>query len=82
VTEAIKYNMPTYLYNGRHLVYFAANKKHLGFYPAPKKSDFLHELRPYKSGQGTLKFFYDEKVPFRLITKVVKHWIRVHDAKK
>jgi uncharacterized protein YdhG (YjbR/CyaY superfamily) len=81
-TEAIKYNMPTFLYKGRHLVYFAANKKHLGFYPAPAMCAFRDELRPYQSGRGTLKFFYDEKIPFTLITKVVKHWVNVHDETK
>jgi uncharacterized protein YdhG (YjbR/CyaY superfamily) len=33
--ETISYNRPTFNLNGRYLVYFAAYKKHIGFYPAP-----------------------------------------------
>lgn len=32
--EIISYNMPAYKQNGI-VVYFAANKKHIGFYPTP-----------------------------------------------
>jgi hypothetical protein len=32
VEEAIKYRMPTFVFHG-NLVYFAAWKKHIGFYP-------------------------------------------------
>ena len=32
--ETIKYGMPTFTQNG-NLVYFAAFKQHIGFYPAP-----------------------------------------------
>lgn len=33
--ETIKYQMPTFTLNG-NLVHFAAFKKHIGFYPAPR----------------------------------------------
>ena len=33
--EAIKYQIPTFTLQG-NLVHFAAFKKHIGFYPAPK----------------------------------------------
>jgi uncharacterized protein YdhG (YjbR/CyaY superfamily) len=33
--EAISYGIPTFKLNGRYLVYFAAWKNHIGFYPMP-----------------------------------------------
>ena len=34
-TEAIRYQMPTLRLNGKNLVFFAAFKNHIGFYPVP-----------------------------------------------
>ncbi len=36
--ETIKYNMPTFMYKG-NLVYFAAFKHHIGFFPAPTHNE-------------------------------------------
>src|ERR1700694_4946105 len=33
--ETISYQIPTFTRKGDYLVYFAAFKKHIGFYPAP-----------------------------------------------
>jgi len=35
VVEGISYQMPTFKLNGKALVYFAAFKSHIGFYPIP-----------------------------------------------
>ena len=71
--ETISYQMPTFTRNGHYLVYFAAFKKHIGFYPAPiGNAEFEQELSVYGSGKGTVKFPLDQPIPFDLISKIVK----------
>jgi uncharacterized protein YdhG (YjbR/CyaY superfamily) len=52
--EAISYGIPTFKLKGRDLVYFAAWKNHIGFYPMPSAAKAFK-----KNCQGTSK----EKVP-------------------
>ena len=69
----IAYGMPSYKYNGKPLAYFAANKKHLGFYPTPAVvTAFKKELEPYVTSKGAVQLPYDQKLPVSLITKMVK----------
>jgi len=71
--ETISYEIPTFTLNGKYLVYFAAYKKHIGFYPALTGIEqFKKELSVYESGKGTLKFPLDKPIPFGLISKLVK----------
>jgi uncharacterized protein YdhG (YjbR/CyaY superfamily) len=71
--ETISYTMPTFTLNGRYLIYFAAYKKHIGMYPVPTgDAAFNAELLPYIAGKGTLKFPFDQPIPFDLIGKMVK----------
>jgi len=71
--ETISYKMPTFNLNGHYLVYFAAYKKHIGFYPVPTgNEEFQKELSVYQSGKGTLQFPLDKPIPFSLISKIVK----------
>ena len=61
--ETIKYQMPTFIYHG-NLVYFAAFKNHIGFYPTPSGIDLLgDEVAIYKAGKGTLQFPLDQSHP-------------------
>jgi uncharacterized protein YdhG (YjbR/CyaY superfamily) len=65
--------MPTFTLNGHYLVYFAAFKKHIGFYPAPiGDPNFKADLSGYESGKGTVKFPIDQPMPFDLIRKIVR----------
>ena len=74
--ETIKYAMPTFTLEG-NLVYFAAFKNHIGFYPAPTNDEsFKKDLSPYKTGKGSIQFPYDKPMPYALITKMVKHRVR------
>ena len=51
--ETISYQIPTFTLKGRYLVYFAAFKKHIGFYPAPiGNAEFKEELSVYGAGKG------------------------------
>src|ERR1043165_8294682 len=66
--EAIKYAMPSFVYNG-NLVHFAAYKKHIGLYAVPNKHpDFEPLLAGYKTGSGSIQFPLGEPLPKKLIT--------------
>lgn len=71
--ESISYKMPTFNLAGRYLVYFAAFKNHLSFFGAPRNNPaFGEDLRPYESGQGTLKFPYNKPIPTDLIARITR----------
>jgi uncharacterized protein YdhG (YjbR/CyaY superfamily) len=70
--EVISYQMPAFKFNGM-LVYFAAYKNHIGFYPTASGIDaFKKELSVYKGAKGSVQFPLDKPLPLELITKIVK----------
>lgn len=74
--EAIKYAIPAFVLNG-NLVFFAAYKHHIGFYPAPvKNAAFKNDFDGYKTGKGTVQFPLDKPMPLDLVTKIVKFRIK------
>lgn len=77
--ETIKYNMPTFTLKG-NLVYFAAYKNHIGFYPVPSGNKELEkEFSPYKtSGKGTIQFPLDKPMPLDLVTRIVKYRVAIN----
>jgi uncharacterized protein YdhG (YjbR/CyaY superfamily) len=80
--ETISYKIPTFNLKGKYIVYFAAYKKHIGFYPVPMgKTEFKKELSAYEAGKGTAKFPLDKPIPFNLITKIVKFRVKENLAK-
>lgn len=76
--ETISYQIPAFTLTG-HLVYFAAFKNHIGFYPPVTGGDqkFKNEKSVYEGPKGNLKFPLDKPIPYPLISKVVK--IRVKE---
>jgi len=71
-TEVISYGMPAFKQN-RVLVYFAANKNHLGFYPTAEPIRvFKNELKDYVTSKGAIHFPLDKALPVSLIKKIVK----------
>ena len=71
-TEKISWKMPTFVLNG-NLVFFAAFKKHIGFYPLPSGIEaFKDELSEYKSSKGSVQFPLNKPLPFELISRMVK----------
>ena len=73
VTENIAYGMPAYKTNGRPLVYFAAFKKHIGFYATPSGHEqFSQELSEYKQGKGSVQFPLDKPIPYELIRQIIE----------
>lgn len=74
--EAINYGIPTFTLNG-NLVHFAAFKNHIGFYPAPSGIEqFKDELSAYELAKGSVQFPLDQKIPYGLITKIVKFRVK------
>ncbi len=77
--ETISYQMPTFKLNGKGLVYFAAFKNHIGFYPIPTGIQaFEEELSPYKQGKGSVQFPIDQPVPYDLVRRIVR--FRVNES--
>lgn len=72
--ETISYGIPTFKLNGTYLIYFAAYKNHIGFYPVPAEIDQVDKVfASYKtSGKGTLQFPLNKPMPLNLITQLVK----------
>ena len=74
--ETIKYKMPTFTLNG-NLVYFAAFKNHIGFYPPVTGFAAIRkELSIYEGPKGSLIFPFDEPIPFDLISRIVKFRVK------
>jgi uncharacterized protein YdhG (YjbR/CyaY superfamily) len=72
-TEMISYDMPAFKLQGRPLVYFAAWEKHLGFYATPSgNAAFRKELAPFQGAKGSVRFPFDESIPFDLIEQITK----------
>ena len=70
--EVISYNMPAFKKNGV-LVYYAAYKEHIGFYPtASPVKIFKEELSKYKTSKGAIQFPLDKSIPVALVKKIVK----------
>ncbi|GMQ31095.1 iron chaperone [Algoriphagus confluentis] len=68
--EVISYHMPAYR-TTEILVYFAAAKKHLGFYPtASPEVEFKKELQSYVTSKGAVQFPYDQPLPMDLIRNI------------
>lgn len=72
--EVIAYQIPTYKQDGVSVVHFAGWKEHFSLYPVGEKfaEAFPEESARYPVSKGTIKFSLDEKVPVRLIERIVK----------
>lgn len=70
--ECISYQMPAYKFKGP-LVYFAAYKNHIGFYPTGTGiAAFQKEISRYKNSKGAVQFPIDQDLPHDLIRKMVQ----------
>jgi uncharacterized protein YdhG (YjbR/CyaY superfamily) len=79
--ETIKYGMPAFELEGA-LVYFAAFKKHIGFYPIPTGIEtFKKELSLYKQGKGSVRFPLDKPMPLDLIADIVAYRVKENSDK-
>jgi len=80
--EAISYQIPTFKLKG-NLVYFAAFKDHIGFYPTSSGiAAFKKVLSGFKLSKGTAQFPIDGPIPYDLIRKMVKFRVKENLRKK
>lgn len=71
-TEKISWQMPTF-WQGRNLVHFAANKKHIGLYPGGEATTyFADRLTGYKTSKGVIHLPLGEPVDDALIADIVR----------
>jgi uncharacterized protein YdhG (YjbR/CyaY superfamily) len=74
--EVISYNMPAFKLK-KVIVYFAAHKEHLGFYPTSKPIEAVkEELRDYKYSKGAIQLPYSQPLPVDLIKKIVSYRLK------
>ena len=81
-TETISYQMPTFKYQGRGLVGFAAFKNHCSLFPYSGKVIDSHkeELQSYETSKGTIRFPVDKPLPAALVKRIVKE--RIEEIEK
>ncbi len=81
--EVISYHMPAFK-TSEVLVYYAAAKNHLGFYPHNEPIQvFKKELAAYKTSKGTIQFRYDQPIPVKLMADIAKfRFFQVEEKKE
>jgi uncharacterized protein YdhG (YjbR/CyaY superfamily) len=79
--ETISYQIPSFRLNGT-LVYFAAFKNHVGFYPPVRGDTKLEKaVAPYSGEKGSLRFPLDNPIPYALIKRIVKLRVKQTSSK-
>ena len=79
--ETFSYDMPSFTYQGKPLIYFAAFKDHLSVFPTAFPIDALKdELTSYTVSKGTIKFTLDNPLSDELIEKLLE--ARISQIKK
>ncbi len=80
--ETISYQMPAFKQNGI-LVYFAAFKNHIGFFPTASGVEaFKPKLSAYKTSKGTIQFPLDKPMPLDLVKEIVRFRVKQNTAEK
>ncbi len=70
--EVISYHMPAFK-TSEVLVYYAAAKSHLGYYPtASGVINFKEELAGYVTSKGAIQFPYNQELPEQLICDIAQ----------
>lgn len=83
--EKIAYGMPGYYFKGRPLVYFAAFKNHLSFFPGARitKEILGAASKKYEiSGVSTIKFQPEKPLPAPLVKKIIKARIKHNESRR
>lgn len=77
--EVISYHMPAFK-TTEVLVYYAAAKSHLGYYPTNSGvEEFKKELAGYVTSKGAIQFPFDRELPLDLIAQIAQ--FRAEEAK-
>ncbi|MBI2731155.1 MAG: DUF1801 domain-containing protein [Sphingobacteriales bacterium] len=79
--ESVSYGMAAYKYLGKPLVYFAGYEQHIGFYATPTGHEaFKKDLSVYNTGKGSVQFPLNEKLPVKLIERIVKFRLKENEV--
>ena len=74
--EAISYRIPVFKLDG-DLVWFAAFKDHIGFYPKASGIEaFREKLSAYDVSKGTVRFLIDKPIPLDLVKEIVRFRVK------
>jgi len=81
--EVISYQIPTFKYQGRMLVSYAAFAEHCSFFPgaAPIEAH-RNELKSYQTSKGTIRFPASTPLPAALVKKLVKSRIEENERRQ
>ena len=72
VVEEIKYGMPAMLIEGKHTIYFAGWKKHVGIYPVPKAPSALErDIEEYRGDKDAVKFPFKKPIDWELVERLI-----------
>jgi uncharacterized protein YdhG (YjbR/CyaY superfamily) len=75
-TEKLAWGMPT-LYLEGNLLHFAAFKNHMSLFPGPDAiRHFTPKLKRFTTSKGTIQMPYEEPIPTKLVTEIVKFCVR------
>ena len=77
--ERISYRMPAFSLDG-DIVYFAAFKHHIGLFPPVPRDDaqLIKDASVYAGPKGNLRFPLDQRIPYGLISRVVKAQVQAN----
>jgi uncharacterized protein YdhG (YjbR/CyaY superfamily) len=79
--EVISYQVPTFKYQGRMLVSYAAFSEHCSFFPgAGPIQAHRNELKSYQTSKGTIRFTASRPLPATLVKELVRTRIRLNEA--
>ncbi len=79
--EAISYRIPAFTLGGA-LVYFAAFRNHIGFYPPVSGDAKLKKaVSLYAGEKGNLRFPLDQPIPYHLIKRIARLRVKQNSAK-
>jgi len=80
--ESIGWQMPYYKYNGM-LVFFAAFKNHMSFFPASKSvvKVFRDELREHEISGTTIHFTPEKPLPASLVKRIVRARMKENESR-
>lgn len=72
--ETFSYGVPSFRYNGKAIVAYAASKGHCAYYPMNPAliMKFKDELKDFSTDKGTIRFTPDEPLPVSLVKRMVK----------
>ena len=78
----ISYQIPTFKYKGKALLFFASHKDHCSVYPCTEGmlQAAGDERADRRTGKGTIRFTPDNPLPAQLVSELVKARIREIDA--